>query len=132
MCYHNSDPGLIPREGHINRSRATQFSILPRSVNEYRIIPGLTPGQPRWGRLTLTITYHWWFDWRQSTYDPRLVTHTQVDLSAEPYSSRWTDDCLSVLDHFSGLALKELSLRILELFTREVCKFVNFFAYLKK
>ena len=51
LCYHASDPGSIPRGGHTTRppyhpraARPTQPSILPRSVNEYRIMPGLTPG----------------------------------------------------------------------------------------
>ena len=37
-------------------ARPTQLSILPRSVNEYRIIPGLTPGHRRWGLLPSTTT----------------------------------------------------------------------------
>ena len=63
LCYHASDPGfdspwrlyhqmsLSPRA-----VRPTQPSILPRSVNEYRIIPCLTLGHRRWGLLPSTTT----------------------------------------------------------------------------
>ena len=37
-------------------ARPTQPSILPRSVNEYGIIPGLTLGHRRWGLLPSTTT----------------------------------------------------------------------------
>ena len=37
-------------------ARPTQPSILPRSVNEYQIIPGLTRGHRRWGLLPSTTT----------------------------------------------------------------------------
>ena len=52
LCYHASDPGSIPWGSHTTRSppraaRLTQSSILPRSVNEYQIIPKLTPGHRR-------------------------------------------------------------------------------------
>ena len=57
LCY----PGSIPRGSYTTRSppravRPTQPFILSRSVNEYRIIPGLTPGYRQWGLLPSTTT----------------------------------------------------------------------------
>ena len=39
LCYHTSDPRSISRGGHTSRS--------PYILNEYGIIPGLTPGHRR-------------------------------------------------------------------------------------
>ena len=50
-------------------ARPTQPSILPRSVNEYWITPGLTQ----------IIDLHWWYDRRLRTYDPGSVGRTQVN-----------------------------------------------------
>ena len=61
LCYHASDPRLIRRRFHTTRSpshaaRPTQPSIFPRSVNEYRIISGLTLVHQRRGLLPSTTT----------------------------------------------------------------------------
>ena len=91
MCYQTSDMGLIYRGSSCQQiylspraARPTQPSILPRSLNAYRIIPRLTPGQRRWG----FINHHWWYDWRLSTCNLMSAGHTQVDWSTEPRGSR--------------------------------------------
>ena len=52
LYYLVSERGSILRRSHTTRSppraaRLTQPSIFPRSINEYRIIPGLIPGHQR-------------------------------------------------------------------------------------
>ena len=61
LCYHASDPGSNPRGGQTNRSPyplvlSGHLTILPRSVNEYRIILAVTPGHRQWELLPSTTT----------------------------------------------------------------------------
>ena len=90
LCYQTSHTGLISRGSSCQQTclspraaRATQPSILHRSLNAYRIIPRLTPGQRRWG----FINHHWWYDRRLSTCNLMSADHTQVDWSTEPRGS---------------------------------------------
>ena len=62
LWYHGSNVGLSPCKGHISRypqysrvAKPTQSSILLRSVNEYRIILGLTPSHQQL-ELILSVT----------------------------------------------------------------------------
>ena len=82
LCYHASDPGSIPRGGHTNRSPyllalqgQLSLSILPRSVNEYRMSTNSGSSTMR----VAPIDHHWWYDRQLRTSDPGSVDRTHVN-----------------------------------------------------
>ena len=83
LCYHASNNGFdsfwisyyqIPPHA----ARPTQPSIIPRTVNEYRIIQ-----EPLMMRVP-PIDHHLWYDRCLSTYDPGLVGNTMSTKLTEP------------------------------------------------